>query len=58
MRAIGLFAPFIRELETTRYQFTSPYIMDATETTDVFALHPTPLDDVLRATAARLRAAA
>ncbi|GAA1799398.1 NAD-dependent epimerase/dehydratase family protein [Luedemannella flava] len=58
VRAIGLFAPFIRELETTRYQFTSPYIMDATETTDVFALHPTPLDDVLRATAARLRAAA
>jgi nucleoside-diphosphate-sugar epimerase len=57
MQAYGLFNPFVKELETTRYQFTAPFVIDSTETTETFGLKPSPLDDVLRDTAARLRAA-
>ena len=53
--AAGLFQPFVKELRTTRYQFTKPFVIDSTETTAVFGLEPTPLDDALRAAAKRLR---
>ncbi|HEY3263096.1 MAG TPA: FAD-dependent monooxygenase [Pseudonocardiaceae bacterium] len=51
----GLFSPLLRELRTTRYQFTRPFILDSTVTTATFGLTPTPLDDVLRTVAERLR---
>src|SRR5262249_24542955 len=54
----GLFSPMIRELRTTRYQFTSPLVLDSTATADPFDLHPRPLEDALRDAAAGLRAPA
>ena len=54
----GLFVPLVRELRTTRYQFTRPFVLDSTATTAEFGLTPTPLDDVLRQTADRLRRSA
>ena len=51
----GLFSPLIRELRTTRYQFTQPFIIDSSATTREFGLQPIPLDEALRDTAARLR---
>jgi len=53
--AAGLFEPFIKELRITRYQFTAPFVLDSSATTQMFALNPTPLDDALRDTAARLK---
>jgi nucleoside-diphosphate-sugar epimerase len=54
----GAFSPLVRELRTTRYQFTRPFVIDSSTTTATFGITPTPLDDVLRDTAGRLRAAA
>jgi nucleoside-diphosphate-sugar epimerase len=51
----GLFQPFIKELRTTRYQFTAPFVIDSTATTATFGIEPTPMDDALRAAADRLR---
>jgi nucleoside-diphosphate-sugar epimerase len=56
--ASGLFSPMIRELRTTRYQFTSPFVIESTATADTFGLHSRPLEDALRDTAAGLRASA
>jgi nucleoside-diphosphate-sugar epimerase len=55
MWATGLFSPMIKELRTTRYQFTSPFVIDSSATTETFGLQPTPMDVALRDTAARLR---
>lgn len=55
MWSAGLFSPLIRELRTTRYQFTAPFVLDSGATTQMFGLVPTPLDDVLRDAAARLQ---
>ncbi|HJY03103.1 MAG TPA: NAD-dependent epimerase/dehydratase family protein [Streptosporangiaceae bacterium] len=52
----GLFSPLIKELRTTRYQFTRPFVLDASVTTEMFGLQPTAMDEALRETAARLRA--
>jgi nucleoside-diphosphate-sugar epimerase len=49
--AAGLFNPFVRELRTTRYQFTRPFILDSTTTERVFGLAPTDLDTALKAIA-------
>jgi nucleoside-diphosphate-sugar epimerase len=54
MWASGLFSPILKELRTTRYQFTSPFVLDSSATTETFGLEPTPLDQALRATAALL----
>jgi nucleoside-diphosphate-sugar epimerase len=51
----GFFSTLVRELRTTRYQFTRPFVLDSSASTAEFGLTPTPLDDVLRATADRLR---
>jgi nucleoside-diphosphate-sugar epimerase len=51
----GVFSPLIKELRTTRYQFTSPFVIDSSATTEMFGLKPTPLDEALRDAAARLR---
>ena len=52
----GLFSPLIKELRTTRYQFTRPFVLDASATTDMFGLQPIATDEALRDAAARLRA--
>jgi nucleoside-diphosphate-sugar epimerase len=51
--SVGLFSPAVRELRTTRYQFTRPFVLDASATTATFDLKPHPLDQALRAAAAR-----
>jgi nucleoside-diphosphate-sugar epimerase len=55
MWASGLFSPMIKELRTTRYQFTRPFVIDSSATTAAFGLAPIALDDALRDAAARLR---
>jgi nucleoside-diphosphate-sugar epimerase len=44
----GLFSPMIRELRTTRYQFTRPFVIDSSTTEQTFGLAPTPLDVALK----------
>ena len=51
----GLFSPLIKELRTTRYQFTRPFVLDASVTTEMFGLQPIAMDEALREAAARLR---
>ena len=48
MWTTGLFSPMIKELRTTRYQFTSPFVIDSSATTEAFGLEPTPMDAALR----------
>lgn len=45
----------VRRSETTRYQFTRPFVLDASATTEAFSLTPVALDDALRDAADRLR---
>jgi len=54
----GIFAPMVRELRTTRYQFTSPFVIDTRATTETFGIEPLPMDDALRAAASIVRAPA
>jgi nucleoside-diphosphate-sugar epimerase len=51
----GVFSPMVKELRTTRYQFTRPFVLDSSATTEEFGLTPVALDDALRDAAARLR---
>jgi nucleoside-diphosphate-sugar epimerase len=44
----GLFVPMIRELRTTRYQFTSPFVIDSSHTERTFELSPTDMDTALK----------
>jgi nucleoside-diphosphate-sugar epimerase len=53
--AYGEFSPMVKELRTTRYQFTAPFVIDSSATTEIFGLKPTPVDDALRDAASRLR---
>jgi len=53
--AFGEFSPMVKELRTTHYQFTAPFVLDSSATTETFGLEPTPVDDALRDAAARLR---
>jgi nucleoside-diphosphate-sugar epimerase len=50
VRAVGVVSPTIRELPEMLYQFERPFVIDATDTTDMFGIVPTPLGDQLRAT--------
>jgi len=54
LRAIGLFSPMVRELPTTMYQFTAPFVIDDGATRLKLGLEPTPWADVLAATLASL----
>jgi nucleoside-diphosphate-sugar epimerase len=54
--ATGLFSPLVKELRTTRYQFSKPFVIDSSATTETFGLKPTAMDDALRDAGARLRA--
>lgn len=49
IRIAGMFMPTMRELREIAYQFEHPFVMDSTETTEVFGLEPTPLEETLRA---------
>lgn len=44
----GVFSPMMRELRTTRYQFTSPFVIDTALTERTFELAPTDLDAALK----------
>jgi nucleoside-diphosphate-sugar epimerase len=50
---VGLIVPVVRELRTTRYQFTRPFVLDASSTERTFGLGPGDLDEALRAVAIR-----
>ena len=50
IRAVGLVVPVMREIVEMLYQFEAPFIMDGTETTEVFGLQPTPLAAQMAAT--------
>jgi hypothetical protein len=52
LRGLGLVNGVMREMGHVRYQFTAPFIMDASATESAFHLHATPLDDALRVTIA------
>jgi nucleoside-diphosphate-sugar epimerase len=49
-KALGVFVPFLRELEEVRYQFERPFVMDSTEYRTTFHVEPTPMREALRAT--------
>lgn len=53
--AVGLFSPMVRELRTTRYQFTRPFVMDSSAAERTFGLKPRPIEDALAETARRRR---
>jgi hypothetical protein len=50
LRALGLFAPIMRELAETEYQFRDDFVMDSSTARSTFGFEPTPWDDVLAAT--------
>jgi nucleoside-diphosphate-sugar epimerase len=45
---VGLFNELVRELRTTYYQWSKPFVMDSALTTETFGLAPTPVDTALR----------
>jgi nucleoside-diphosphate-sugar epimerase len=55
MWSVGLVSPIVKELRATRYQFTRPFAVDSSATTQMFGLQPAPMDGALRDAAARLR---
>jgi nucleoside-diphosphate-sugar epimerase len=50
IRALGIFNPLMRELPTTMYQFTSPFVIDDSATRETFGLEPTPWNEMLLTT--------
>ena len=56
--SMGLFSPVVKELRATHYQFTHPFVIDSSATTETFGLQPTDMDEALRAAATAIRAAA
>ncbi|MEP1125995.1 MAG: NAD-dependent epimerase/dehydratase family protein [Ilumatobacter sp.] len=57
LRAAGLFSADLRAVVEMLYQFDRPFVIDATDTTDVFGLRATPLDAQIAATVASYRKA-
>lgn len=55
LRLAGVFSPDIREVAEMVYQFDRPFVIDAAETTDVFGLEATPLQDQIAATVSSYR---
>jgi nucleoside-diphosphate-sugar epimerase len=47
----GLFDPIMKELRATHYQFTRPFVIDSSKTTETFGLRPSEIDAALRAVA-------
>jgi nucleoside-diphosphate-sugar epimerase len=57
LRAVGVAAPFARELVGIRHQWDADFVVDASATSATFGSEPTPWDDVVRATAGAAGAA-
>jgi nucleoside-diphosphate-sugar epimerase len=51
LRAMGLFAPVVREVAEMAYQWESPYIVDDSKFRASFGGAPTPVDAIIEATA-------
>lgn len=58
LSAGGLVVPLLREVTGVLYQFERPFVVDATETTEVFGIRPTDWDALLDATASAWHAGA
>jgi nucleoside-diphosphate-sugar epimerase len=52
LRAVGVFAPAMRELIEVRYQFDRPFLLDSSAFTTTFGVEATPLDDAVKTTVA------
>ncbi|MET3812081.1 NAD-dependent epimerase/dehydratase family protein [Arthrobacter sp. UYEF3] len=52
VRTMGVFAPGMRELAETLYQFERPFVMDSHASEVALGLHPTPLNEAAAATVA------
>jgi len=52
LRAIGVFAPFMRELPEMAYQWEAPFVIDDGKFRQRFGVAPTPIDEQVAATAA------
>ena len=52
VRMAGLFVPFMRELQETRYQWDRPFVMDSSAFTATFGDEPTTISEGLTATVA------
>ena len=50
IKVAGVFVPVMRELPEMMYQFTKPFVIDADDTTQVFGIEATPLDQQIDAT--------
>jgi nucleoside-diphosphate-sugar epimerase len=50
LRVLGVFVPFLRELEEVRYQFDGPFVIDSTDFWTTFEVGPTPMEHALAAT--------
>jgi nucleoside-diphosphate-sugar epimerase len=57
LRAIGTVQPQMREIVAIRHQWDQPFVLDSTETSEVFGLAPTPWQEVVRVTAGAATAA-
>ncbi|GGI44362.1 nucleoside-diphosphate-sugar epimerase [Agromyces flavus] len=53
--SLGAVVPVVREVRGVHYQFDRPFVVDASETTEVFGITPTDWDALLDATAASWR---
>ena len=49
LRLVGVFVAPVREMGEMRYQFVEPFVIDASETTDILGVEATPLVETLRA---------
>lgn len=56
LRAIGVFAPFMRELPELTYQWEMPFVIDDRKFRARFGVEPTPIDAQIAATASWARA--
>jgi nucleoside-diphosphate-sugar epimerase len=49
-KTLGVFVPFLRELDEVRYQFEAPFVLDSSDYQTTFGIAPTPIEDALGAT--------
>lgn len=50
IKLAGVVVPLMRELPEMLYQFNKPFVIDAADTTEVFGIEPTSLDQQIKAT--------
>ncbi|MEM7288278.1 MAG: NAD-dependent epimerase/dehydratase family protein [Actinomycetota bacterium] len=55
IKVAGVVVPMMRELPEMLYQFEKPFVIDATDTSDVFGFEATPLEQQVKATVAAYR---